>query len=121
MMDSQKQREQAKDSGKAQVSTGLTFSKQADTGKRGRSTQASSSEPVEATVQPESTYYVKCVYHTRVVVEAGVPSGSRYDFQPGEVKPVKAEDRQFLLDKKRETSAGCCGSTDTVIPYFEEA
>lgn len=73
-------------------------------------------------VQPEPDLRrVKCIYFTRVVIGQGVPSGTRYDFQPGETQPVKAEDWQFLLSKKRETRGGCCGGTASVIPYFEEA
>lgn len=69
--------------------------------------------------QAIETRSLKCTYSTRVVVD-NAPSGQRYDFQPGETKPVKAEDVPFLLSLKRATGGGCCGSTPGLVQYFEE-
>lgn len=62
---------------------------------------------------------LRCIFDTRLVVR-NAPSGTRYDFQPGEVKPIRAEDKGFMLALVRKP-AGCCGGTGQPRPYFEEA
>lgn len=61
---------------------------------------------------------IKNIYSTRVVVR-DAPSGQVYDFQPGQVLPVKAEDKTFLLAMVRKASA-CCGNSASARRYFEE-
>lgn len=62
---------------------------------------------------------LKCVWHTRLIIQ-NTPTGTRYEFQPGETKEVKLKDYNFLLAKKREVKPGCCGDTGSSINYFEE-
>lgn len=69
---------------------------------------------------------IKNIFHTRVVIQ-DAPSGTRYDFQPGEVKKVgrakgqvKTKDVDYLLSKERSSPAGCCNGSASFIKYFEE-
>jgi len=62
---------------------------------------------------------LKCTWHTRLIIQ-NTPSGTRYEFLPGETKEVKQEDYKFLLAKKRKAGSGCCGDAGTSINYFEE-
>lgn len=77
-------------------------------------------EKVQRAAGPEMPPEVKirCVYSTRVVVR-DTPSGQVYDFQPGQVLTVRAEDKTFLLAKVRK-ARGCCGSSAQARRYFEE-
>lgn len=55
---------------------------------------------------------LKNIYDTRVIVGADrTPSGKRYEFEPGQQKPVEPEDYHFLLSLNRNPGPGCCGGT----------
>lgn len=55
---------------------------------------------------------LKNIYNTRVVVGADrTPSGTRYEFQPGQELPIEPEDYHFLLSLNRNPGPGCCGGT----------
>lgn len=62
------------------------------------------------------------VYTTRLVISAErTPSGTRYDFQPGQELPVKIEDKDYLLSLKRKQGSSCCGgAAANDIDYFME-
>lgn len=61
------------------------------------------------------------IYGTRVVVEATrTPSGTRYVFEVGEVKPVLSQDVVALLDL-RKVQGACCGQGQQPDRrYFQE-
>jgi NAD-dependent DNA ligase len=64
---------------------------------------------------------VRCVWHTRLVVPAEqTPTGTRYDFQPGEQQEVALRDVGFLLSLKRESRGCCSGSPVQEHKFFEE-
>jgi len=68
-----------------------------------------------------STKGIKCVWSGRLVVPAEqTPSGTRYLFEPGQSQQVNILDYEFLLSKKKDGAAGCCGNSGTPIKYFEE-
>lgn len=77
--------------------------------------------PVEIT-QPRERGQValRCIWYTRLVIESQqVPSGTRYDFQPGQVQGVQAIDAETLLAKHHVQTA-CCGAVvSPVIKMFE--
>ncbi len=68
---------------------------------------------------------IRCVWDSRLIIGGDkTPSGTRYEFNIGETKPVLEQDYQFLLDM-RSRAPGCCGgaggsSTHSIQKYFEE-
>jgi len=65
--------------------------------------------------------YVRCIYHTAVVIPAGVtPSGRRYELQPGQARDVDCDDVDYLLSLTHEQRP-CCGGEMKTIKYFELA
>jgi hypothetical protein len=64
-------------------------------------------------------YCIRCIYHTTVVIPAGVtPSGRRYEFQPGQARDVDPDDVNYLLSLAHEQRPCCSGEVKT-IGYFE--
>lgn len=63
---------------------------------------------------------LRCIWYTRLVIEPQqVPSGTRYDFQPGQVQAVAAKDVDTLLGMQH-VQAACCGAVvSPVIKMFE--
>jgi hypothetical protein len=62
-----------------------------------------------------------CIYHTTVVIPAGVtPSGRRYEFQPGQARDVDPDDVDYLLSLTHEQRP-CCGGEVKTIEYFKMA
>lgn len=61
-------------------------------------------------------------YHTRLIIGADkTPSGTRYDFQPGEVRDdVSIQDRDYLLSLVQNQSSCCGGSDPQPIQLFSE-
>jgi hypothetical protein len=71
---------------------------------------------VDATI----TRPIRCVWDSRLIVGADkTPSGMRYDFEPGEEKPVLEEDYYHLLAMETRPY-GCCGGTIKPQKYFDE-
>lgn len=63
---------------------------------------------------------VRCVWDSRLIVGGNkTVTGKRYEFLPGETKPVDILDYQALLDLHLH-SPGCCGQGPTTQRYFEE-
>ncbi len=65
---------------------------------------------------------LRSIYDSRVIVSAdSTPSGTRYDFEPGQTLPVLEIDKQILLNMKT-SGGGCCGGGSTTDPqhYFSE-
>lgn len=76
---------------------------------------------VEIPSEPDAGQDLRCVWHTRVVVERTM-SGQRYDFEPGQVQPVHKADVDMLLTLKKKQSPGCCGpGAPPVLYYFVTA
>ena len=77
--------------------------------------------PWTGRIAPE-TYHVslRCVWHTRLVITPDqVPSGTRYDFQPGQTQPVDAKDVDTLL-AMQHVQQPCCGAVvSPVLKLFE--
>lgn len=68
---------------------------------------------------------LRCIWDSRLIVGADkTPSGTRYEFNTGEVKPVLEQDYQYLLSLQVKTP-GCCGgaggsSIPSIQKYFDE-
>lgn len=68
---------------------------------------------------PVVACYIRCIYHTAVVIPAGVTlSGRRYEFQPGQSRDVDPDDVDYLLSLAHEQRP-CCGGEVKSIKYFE--
>ena len=64
---------------------------------------------------------LRCVWHTRVVVSRTL-SGNRYEFSPGQVRPVSSLDEPVLLALERKQAACCQGAASpSILKYFERA
>lgn len=72
---------------------------------------------------PDAEYQeisIRCVWDSRLIVGGNkTVTGKRYEFEPGEEKPVDLLDYQALLDLHLN-SPGCCGQGPTTQRYFEE-
>jgi hypothetical protein len=68
-----------------------------------------------------ATLNIRCVHDSsKLVVGADkTPSGTRYEFTAGEVKPVNFEDYQYLLAMQTRP-LGCCGGSMEPQKFFEE-
>lgn len=79
--------------------------------------------PKIGTESPPAQMHIRCIYDSRLIVRANqTPSGMRYEFMTGEVRPVLFEDYQFLLSLESR-APGCCGgyggSQSNRRNYFE--
>lgn len=64
---------------------------------------------------------LKSNFHTRLVISGErTPSGTRYDFQPGEMNEVLARDKKYLLSLVYQQSNCCGGQVPQPIKYFVE-
>jgi len=84
------------------------------------------SEPEEPEAQPvnveksPTVYRVKCIWSSSVKVAASkTPSGTAYEFQPLEEKPVTSKADMLYLTGLMRGQSGCCGSTGEKRYYFE--
>lgn len=65
------------------------------------------------------TIKIRCVWDGRLIVGADkTPSGTRYDFATGQVKPVIEADYHYLLSMETRPF-GCCGGSVRPQKYFE--
>jgi hypothetical protein len=73
--------------------------------------------------EPTEIVTLKSNFHTRLVIPGErTPSGTRYEFEPGEVNDtVLLKDRDYLLSLIYQQSS-CCGSSQAPQPinYFTE-
>lgn len=62
------------------------------------------------TIKPMATTIpIRCVWDSKLIVSADrTPSGTRYEFNTGQTRPVLEIDYQYLLDM-RAKAPGCCG------------
>jgi hypothetical protein len=79
-------------------------------------------------IQPEvflgrrPAVHIRCIYHTPVVIQAGIaPSGRRYEFQPGQVQEIDLDDVEYLLFLTREQRPCCSSGEVKPLKYFELA
>lgn len=64
---------------------------------------------------------LKNVYTTRLVIPSErTPSGTRYDFEPGQELSIEPQDKDYLLSLKRKQKSCCGGATPKDIDYFLE-
>jgi hypothetical protein len=69
---------------------------------------------------PISYIRIRCIWDSRLIVGADkTPTGTRYEFQTDQEKPVNEEDYQFLLEMETRPF-GCCGGTIRPQKFFEE-
>lgn len=68
------------------------------------------------------TVNLRSIVTTRLIIPPEkTATMTRYEFMPGEAKPVLADDVEILLDMKKEQKS-CCGSLPgPTIKYFDEA
>lgn len=77
-------------------------------------------QPVKVAQVPPVVYRVKCIWSSSVKVAARkTPSGTAYDFQPLEEKPVTSKADMLYLTGLTRGQSGCCGSTGEKRYYFE--
>ena len=62
---------------------------------------------------------IRCIYESRLIVGGDkTPTGTRYEFEPDQIKPVNEIDYQFLLEMETKPW-GCCGGSVRPQKYFE--
>jgi hypothetical protein len=62
---------------------------------------------------------IRCIYDSKLIVSGNnTPTGTRYEFETDQIKPVNQDDYQFLLEMATKPN-GCCGGTVRPQKYFE--
>jgi hypothetical protein len=52
---------------------------------------------------------IRCIWDSKLIVGSNkTPTGTRYEFETDQIKPVNEDDYQYLLDM-RAKAPGCCG------------
>jgi len=70
---------------------------------------------------PISRIPVRCIWDSRLIVGSDkTPTGTRYEFETDQIKTVKQDDYQFLLEMETRPF-GCCGGTIRPQKFFSEA
>lgn len=63
---------------------------------------------------------IRCIWDSRLIVGADkTPTGTKYEFETDQIKPVNEDDYQFLLQMETRPF-GCCGGTIRPQRYFDE-
>lgn len=67
---------------------------------------------------------IRCIWDSKLIIGTDkTPTGTRYEFETNQIKPVNEDDYQFLLEM-RAKAPGCCGgaggSPMNFQKYFEE-
>jgi len=85
--------------------------------------QPKAREPAPARSGPAAAN-LRCLWHTRLVVPAErTVTGTRYQFDAGQVQAVNPLDAPGLLSMEHKQSPGCCGNDPNPPPlkFFERA
>ncbi len=68
---------------------------------------------------PITEIKIRCIYESRLIVGGDkTPTGTRYEFEVDQIKPVNQDDYQFLLEMETKPW-GCCGGSVRPQKYFE--
>jgi hypothetical protein len=71
-------------------------------------------------VPPITKIPIRCIWDSRLIVGADkTPTGTRYEFENNQIKPVNKDDYQFLLAMETRPF-GCCGGTIRPQKFFDE-
>lgn len=88
--------------------------------RKGKSKFTTSSDVVTKPLTTQrTTYVVKCVYSSTVIV-VGPETGKKYRFEPGQQREISDKrDYDHLLSLVRNAGRGCCGDSVENRHYFE--
>ncbi len=68
---------------------------------------------------PITEIKIRCIYESRLIVGGDkTPTGTRYEFETDQIKPVNEIDYQFLLEMETKPW-GCCGGSVRSQKFFE--
>jgi hypothetical protein len=60
---------------------------------------------------------IRCIYDSKLIV-SNTPTGTRYEFETDQIKPVNQDDYQYLLEMVTRPF-GCCGGSVRTQKFFE--
>lgn len=62
--------------------------------------------------------FIECIYSGPVNVK-NAPSGKKYSFMPGQVKPIHNQmDFDYLKDVRRDSGPGCCSGSPYAPRFY---
>jgi endonuclease III len=65
--------------------------------------------------------HLRCIWHTRLnILAEHTPTGTRYEFMPGQIGEIDPADAQYLLSLGREQKGCCSGTPVQIRKMFEE-